>query len=595
MARYGTELIDGHQAFGATWRDVRHYNAAAVGYNAADVNSFQMIIIDRTDTGPNNFDIELNYDKVVWDHSSLASSPFARAGLSYSAAVTSNFPVKTYELAGSGTSGALLDSNAATGLINHSQNSNVLGRYVFFVRQGAITFSFPPVANNDAYSVAEDNTLTVAAASGLLANDADPYNEPITTTNVTNPSHGTVSVAANGAFTYTPVANYFGPDSFTYRVSDGTLLSGVATVSLTVTPVNDPPSFTPGGNSATVEDAGPQTVTGWATNISPGPANESSQTLTFNVTNNNSSLFAVPPAVDATTGNLTYTPAANANGTAVVVVTLQDNGGGNDTSAPATLTITVAEKNDPPSFTPGPSVTVLEDVSAAMILGWATDISKGPPDEAWQTLTFDLTSTNSSLFASPPTLNAVTGDLTFVTAPNQNGTSIVTITLRDNGGGSTDHSATVTTTINVVPVNDAPTFHPGGNSIVSEDAGPQTVANWATSITSGPLDEASQQLTFVVTNNNAGIFSSPPQVNPATGELTYTPAPNANGIAQVVVQLKDDGGTSNGGVDSSAFVTVTVAVNPVNDAPSFTPGPNVVVNEDSGAQTISGWATDISK
>src|SRR5437773_5258569 len=92
-------------------------------------------------------------------------------------------------------------------------------------------------------------------------------------------------------------------------------------------PVNVPTSFTKGPNQTVLEDAGPQTVTGWATNISVGPPNESTQTIQFLITgNNNPGLFSAGPAV-APNGTLTYTAAPNANGTATITVVAQDSGG----------------------------------------------------------------------------------------------------------------------------------------------------------------------------------------------------------------------------------------------------------------------------
>jgi hypothetical protein len=77
-----------------------------------------------------------------------------------------------------------------------------------------------------------------------------------------------------------------------------------------VTAVNDAPAFTKGADQTALEDGGTQTVPGWATDRSTGPANENAQSLTeFNVTNDNVALFAVQPAVDPSTGTLTYTPA----------------------------------------------------------------------------------------------------------------------------------------------------------------------------------------------------------------------------------------------------------------------------------------------
>jgi hypothetical protein len=110
-----------------------------------------------------------------------------------------------------------------------------------------------------------------------------------------------------------------------------------ATVSLgtSVTAVNDVPSFTKGADQTVLEDAGAQTVNAWASSLSKGPADESSQTLNFIVSNNNNALFSSQPTIDAS-GNLTYTAAANANGSATVTVQIHDDGGtstGVDTSA----------------------------------------------------------------------------------------------------------------------------------------------------------------------------------------------------------------------------------------------------------------------
>jgi hypothetical protein len=92
----------------------------------------------------------------------------------------------------------------------------------------------PPVANNNLYSVQGGTTLTVPAP-GVLGNDTDAENSPLTAEVVANVSHGALSLASNGSFVYTPAAGYVGGDSFTYRVSDGQDWSAPATVALTVT------------------------------------------------------------------------------------------------------------------------------------------------------------------------------------------------------------------------------------------------------------------------------------------------------------------------------------------------------------------------
>ena len=327
-----------------------------------------------------------------------------------------------------------------------------------------------------------------------------------------------------------------------------------------------------------LEDALAQTVTGWATAMSPGPADESGQTLlNFIVSNNNPALFAAQPAV-ALNGTLTYTPAANANGVATVTVQLRDNGGtangGVDTSPPQTFTITVTAINDAPSFTKGANQTVLEDAGLQSVTGWATALSAGPANEAGQVLNFIVSNNNPALFSAQPAV-ASNGTLAYTPALNANGAATVTVRVQDNGGtanGGVNTSAPQTFTITVGAVNDAPGFIKGANQTVLEDALAQSVTGWATGLSPGPADESGQTLlNFIVSSNNSTLFAVQPAVA-VNGTLTYTPAANANGVATVTVQLRDNGGTANGGVDISTPQTFTITVTSVNDVPSFTRG-----------------------
>src|SRR5205807_991537 len=109
-----------------------------------------------------------------------------------------------------------------------------------------------PLASANSYSVNEDNTLNVSAA-GVLTNDSDVEGSPLTAVLVSGPANGSLTLNANGSFTYTPNANFNGTDSFTYKANDGALDSNVATITLTVTPVNDAPVATAEGY-ATSED-----------------------------------------------------------------------------------------------------------------------------------------------------------------------------------------------------------------------------------------------------------------------------------------------------------------------------------------------------
>ena len=93
-----------------------------------------------------------------------------------------------------------------------------------------------PVAGDDSFSTSEDQPLTVAAP-GTLGNDSDTDGDSLTAVLVNGPSNGTLSLSANGSFTYTPNAAFNGTDSFTYKANDGALDSNVATVEIVVAPV----------------------------------------------------------------------------------------------------------------------------------------------------------------------------------------------------------------------------------------------------------------------------------------------------------------------------------------------------------------------
>src|SRR5439155_14878960 len=111
---------------------------------------------------------------------------------------------------------------------------------------------------NDSFATDEDTALTVTAP-GVLGNDTDVDSAVLTAVVVTGPSHGALTLNTNGSFTYTPAANFNGPDSFTYKATDGLLDSNVATVALTINPVNDVPVAV-NDSFATNEDT-PLTVT----------------------------------------------------------------------------------------------------------------------------------------------------------------------------------------------------------------------------------------------------------------------------------------------------------------------------------------------
>ncbi|HMO40259.1 MAG TPA: hypothetical protein PKE17_12680, partial [Saprospiraceae bacterium] len=211
-------------------------------------------------------------------------------------------------------------------------------------------------------------------------------------------------------------------------------------------------------------------------------------------------------------------------------------------------------------------VVVLEDAGPQSLL-WATNISAGPPDEAAQMLTFlILSNDNPALFATQPALDP-DGTLRFTAAPDSNGRAELVIQLKDDGGtdnGGVDTSLRQPLLIIVQPVNDAPNFTPGGDVVVLEDAGPQSLL-WATDISAGPPDEAAQMLTFVIESlSEPSLFAEVPQVSD-DGTLRFTPASDAVGTAEITLFLQDDGGTENGGVNRSVNQTFTITLRPAGE------------------------------
>jgi CSLREA domain-containing protein len=173
--------------------------------------------------------------------------------------------------------------------------------------------------------------------------------------------------------------------------------------------------------------------------------------------------------------------------------------------------------------------------------------------------------------------------LTINPAADRSGTTTITVNI-NRTGNSESHTFNVT----VNPVNDAPTFTPGLSQNHDEDAGAFSFV-WATNISAGPADESGQTLSFQITGNtNPGLFFSQPAIT--NGILQYVLRPDANGVAFITVVLKDNGGTANGGNDTSIAHTFSITVNAINDPPAtrFPPFTQNVVENGSLTFSIAG-------
>ena len=211
-----------------------------------------------------------------------------------------------------------------------------------------------PVFNDATVAVIENASATTLVAT-LAATDADAA-QTLTYAFVSGNDGNAFSLSSNGELRVANPALVDGavqtPYTLVIRATDNgsPAASDTATITVNVTTVNDPPTFSKGANQQVAEDAGPISVPGWATAIFAGAADESGQVLTFEVMQNTSAaLFAVPPAI-ASDGTLTYTPASNASGSATITIRLTDNGGGANASASTQFTIDVTPVNDDPTL-----------------------------------------------------------------------------------------------------------------------------------------------------------------------------------------------------------------------------------------------------
>ncbi len=245
----------------------------------------------------------------------------------------------------------------------------------------------PPVAHDQTLVVSEDTSIL-----GLLTAN-DPDGDPLTFSIVTNGTLGTAAIGnpPPGAFSYRPHANQFGTDSFTFQVSDGAQDSNVATVLVTITPVNDAPVAV-SDSIATQEDA-PISGRLLASDVEGG-------TLTYSVvTNSNLGTVAI---TNPATGDFTFTPFANVNGPSSFTFRASD---GVLPSNVATVGITVAPLNDSPL----PGTVAVATQQGVVVTGklTATDIDNDP-------LSFVIDAPASMGIVT--VLNPATGDFSY--APN---------------------------------------------------------------------------------------------------------------------------------------------------------------------------------
>jgi large repetitive protein len=369
-----------------------------------------------------------------------------------------------------------------------------------------------PVARNDTATTPEDTPVTIA----VLGNDSDVDGNPLTVTSATSPD-GQVTINPDGSILFTPNANFNGSTTISYTISDGRGGTSTASVTLTVSPVNDAPVANPSVASTNEDTAVTLSVLANDTDVDGDP-------LTVTAVSAANGTVAINPD-----GTVTYTPNANFNGTDTVTYTISDGRGGTSTS---TVTVTVNAVNDLPVASNDNATTPEDQAVVIPVLGNDRDVDGDP-----------LTITNATSPSGTVAINP-DGTITFTPNPNFNGPAVITYTISDGRGGT----ATATVNVTVTPVNDPPVARPD-TAATNED----------TPLRISPLtndtDVEGNPLTIIsATSPNGTIVINP------DGTITYTPDANFNGTDIITYQISD----GQGGLSTA---TITVSVAPINDPP----------------------------
>ncbi|WP_305887999.1 tandem-95 repeat protein [Pseudomonas sp. B1(2018)] len=458
-----------------------------------------------------------------------------------------------------------------------------------------LNISVTPVNDNFTDASETVSTLEDTALSGSVLSGTSSVDGPVSVVNfsidgvtgtfnagqtATIANVGTLVIAANGAYTFTPAANYNGTlPTVTYTVTDGSGPNDTSTLNISVTPVND--NFTDANESVTTaEDT---TLTGSVlsgTSSVDGPVSVVNFTIgdTTYAAGSTATIANVGTLVIGANGAYTFTPAANYNGTVpTVTYTVTDGSGTDDTS---TLNISVTPVDD--SFTDAnETVSTLEDTALTGSVLSGTSSVDGPVSVVNFTIgSTTYTAGNTATIANVGTLViAANGAYTFTPAANYNGTvPTVTYTVTD-GSGTNDTS---TLNISVTPVDDSFT---DANETVStlEDTTMTGSVLSGTSSVDGPVSVVNFSIDGVTGTFNAGQTATIANVGTlvigANGAYTFTPAANYNGTVPTVTYTVTDGSGTN---DTS---TLNISVTPVDD--SFTDANETVSTLEDTALTGS--------
>ncbi|KKE80797.1 hypothetical protein N481_19260, partial [Pseudoalteromonas luteoviolacea S4047-1] len=444
------------------------------------------------------------------------------------------------------SNGTLVQQSDTAWLYTPTLNFNGVDTFSFVANDGtddsaAATVSLTVNAVNDqptvtgqAVSVDEETQVNIT----LSAEDID--NDNLTYLLVGEPSNGSHSLNGN-VLSYTGNLDYFGADSFTFKVNDGLVDSELATVNITVNNINDAPTITGSPSSQVNEDS--------AYSFVPTAEDKDGDNLTFAIENLPSWM-----SFDSTTGSISGTPVnANVGVYTGIVISVSD---GTETVALTAFNITVVNTNDTPTISGVPATSIDED-SAYSFTPSATDIDG-------DTLTFSIQ--NAPAWVE---FNSATGELTGTPLDANVGTDTNIIVSVSDGQISASLAAfdIVVNNTNDAPTANAPSYSisEGATLTVSSVEGLLS-GNFALDDDLDSNDVLSivdlTQPTFGTLNVNGG------------GSFSYAHNDSETQSDSFTYRLQDSFGAQ------SAVVTASIAITPVSDAPVAVDD-NAQTNEDT--------------
>jgi VCBS repeat-containing protein len=406
----------------------------------------------------------------------------------------------------------------------------------------------PPVSADDTYSTPEDTPLGVPGPTGLLGNDTDVDGDSMTVVFVSGPAHGLLVLRPDGGFDYTPFADWNGTDSFTYRADDGTTDGNLATVWITVTPVNDPPVAT--ADTYTTGRDTPLTVSG------PG--------VLANDTDTDGDLLTatlVDPPTHGTValhadGSFVYTPDPGFTGADSFTYQAYDGTTGGNV---VTVTLTVSPPPNLPPVALADVYTATEDTPLSTA---APGVLANDADPDGGTLTAELvTGTGHGTVT-------MSGDGSFTYTPDAGFAGTDTFTYRVSDGQ--DDSGVVTVTITVLPAVTDPTGVPDPTGGGDTDTDP-------TATDSGPGSPAP-------TPPPPAAPPGLPKVDvPAKGDAAPVPITAVPGTGPIAVLPPGNGGTGGAVLISTAAATdtgtaTTAIPRPTTDTARIFASPSPVID-----------------